>query len=96
MSYTFHPGAEREYLQTIAYYEEKSRGLGASYMAEFEPIMAYICNAPHRHKVIFEDIRKLSMKRFPFNIMYRIIDDTVQVLAIAHKRQRPKYWIERI
>jgi toxin ParE1/3/4 len=96
MSYTFHPGAEQEYLQTITYYEEISRGLGDSYLTEFETTMAYICNAPHQHKMILNGIRRLSMKRFPYNILYRIIDDEVQVLAIAHKRQRPQYWIERV
>lgn len=96
MNYTFHPGAEREYLQAIAYYEEKSRGLGASFMTEFEAVMDYICKAPHRHKVVLQDIRQLSLKRFPFNVLYRISDDTVQVLAVAHKRQRPHYWIERV
>lgn len=96
MSYTFHPGAEREHLHTIAYYEEKIPGLGASYLAEFEATMSYICQAPHRHKMIIDGIRKVSLKRFPYQVLYRIADDAVQVLAVAHKRQRPQYWIERV
>lgn len=95
MSYSFHPGAEQEHLHIITYYEEKSRGLGDSYLTEFETTMAYICRAPHRHKMIVKGIRQLSMKRFPFYILYRTVDAAVQVLAIAHKRQRPQYWIER-
>lgn len=39
MSYAFHPGAEKEHLRAITYYEEKSRGLGGSYLSEFETTM---------------------------------------------------------
>ncbi len=30
MSYCFHPAAEIEHLETVAYYESKKPGLGAS------------------------------------------------------------------
>ena len=35
MTYRFHPGAETEHLETIAYYETQRAGLGAQYLAEF-------------------------------------------------------------
>lgn len=32
MSYVFHPAAEAEYLESIAYFESKQAGLGASFL----------------------------------------------------------------
>ena len=49
MSYFFHPAAQAEHLESIAYYESKRPGLGAMYLAEFETIMAFVCKNPHRH-----------------------------------------------
>lgn len=42
MAYFFHPAAEAEYLETVAYYESKRAGLGASYLAEFEGMMVAV------------------------------------------------------
>ena len=36
MTYQFHPEAQAEHLETVAYYETQQAGLGASYLAEFE------------------------------------------------------------
>ena len=47
MNYVFHPAAEAEHLETVAYFESKRAGLGALYLAEFEKIMAMVCESPH-------------------------------------------------
>jgi len=51
VSYYFHPEAEAEHLETVAYYELKRPGLGVTYLAEFEKLMTDICDAPHRYPV---------------------------------------------
>ena len=42
MSYFFHPVAQTEHLESVAYYETKRAGLGASYLTEFETIMSAV------------------------------------------------------
>lgn len=39
MSYFFHPAAQAEYLETVAFYESRQPGLGAAFLAEFEKVM---------------------------------------------------------
>jgi toxin ParE1/3/4 len=46
MSYYFHPGAEAEYLETIAFFESRQIGLGAAYILELEAVMANVVNKP--------------------------------------------------
>jgi len=36
VSYVFHPDAEAEHLESVAYFESKRPGLGTSYLVEFE------------------------------------------------------------
>ena len=97
MSYFFHPAGEAEYLESIAYYESKHPGLGATYLGEFEKAMDAICEAPHRNPVERRpDVRRMRMKRFPFTVLYRENANTVQVLAVAHNRRRPQYWLGRL
>ena len=47
MSYFFHPAAEAEHLESIAYFESKRPGLGATYLSEFERVMGIVCESPH-------------------------------------------------
>lgn len=96
MTYSFHPEAESEYLSQVAYYEEQRPGLGALFVSQFETAMNYICSNPYSHKQIGEGIHLVSMKIFPFNILYRVAEETVQILAMAHKRRRPGYWLSRL
>ena len=97
MSYYFHPAAEAEHLESVAYFESKRPGLGAMYLAEFESVMSTVCEAPHRYPVEKQpDVRRVRMKRFPFTVMFRAASGIVQVLAVAHSRRRPQYWLGRL
>ena len=97
MNYEFHPIAEAEHLETVAYYESKRAGLGATYLTEFESTMTAICGFPSRFPVERKpDIQRGKMEKFPFNILFRDVSGKVQVLAIAHLRRRPSYWLGRL
>ncbi len=97
MSYVFHPAAEAEHLETIAYYESKRPGLGAMYLAEFEQLIKIVCEAPHRYPIEKKpDIRRIRMRKFPFTVLYRDSSGSLQVLAISHHRRRPQYWLGRL
>ena len=97
MNYFFHPSAEKEHLESVAFYETKQAGLGSSYLLEFENAMAVVCGHPHRYPIEEQpDVRRVRLSQFPFNILFRESGNTVQVLAVAHKRRNPKYWKYRL
>jgi len=97
MNYVLHPSAEAEHLESIAYYESKRPGLGASYLAEFERILVHVCESPQRYPIERKpDLRHVRMKRFPYTVLYRNVSGTIQVLAVAHHRRRPQYWLGRL
>jgi len=59
--------------------------------------MAHICAAPNYYPTIgAPEIHKAGLKRFAFYIIYRTEQSQIVVLAIAHQRRRPSYWIGRI
>lgn len=97
MSYVFHPAAEAEHLESVAYLESKRPGLGALYLAEFEQVMSLVCESPQRYRVERPpDVRRTGMTQFPYAVLYRESSGVVQVLAVAHHRRRPSYWMGRL
>lgn len=86
-----------EHLSNVTYYEAKQQGLGARYLLDFENNIKIVCSAPHRYPVEVKlNIQRKRLNKFPFTILYRQLNDNVEVLAIAHYRLRPGYWVERL
>ena len=40
-------------------------------------------------------LRRWSLRRFPYYVIYRAGEGTLFVLAVAHERRRPHYWSDR-
>ena len=97
MNYVFHPAAEAEHLESVAYLESKRPGLGALYLAEFEHVISLVCESPQRYRVERQpDVRHIGMTQFPYAVLYRESSEVVQILAVAHYRRRPSYWMGRL
>lgn len=97
MTYVFHPAAEAEFLESVGYYESKVPGLGGVLISEFQALARLIGESPKAWRVELEpDIRSVPLQRFPLSIIYRPKPDGFQVLAIAHHRRRPQYWLGRL
>ena len=97
MIYTFHPAAEAEFLESVGYYESEVPGLGRAFKEEFEALAELISDSPKGWQVELEpDIRRAPLHRFPLSIIYREQPSGFQVLAVAHDRRRPYYWLGRL
>ncbi len=97
MNYEFHPAAEAEFLESVGYYESKVPGLGRALIDEFIALAALIAESPKAWQVEIEpDIRRAPLHRFPLSVVYRTSPGGFQVLAIAHDRRRPQYWLGRV
>lgn len=41
-------------------------------------------------------IRRARVKGFPYRLVYFIIEDVLWVLAVAHEKRKPGYWLDRL
>ncbi|NJO73103.1 MAG: type II toxin-antitoxin system RelE/ParE family toxin [Leptolyngbyaceae cyanobacterium RM1_406_9] len=96
MEVVFHPLAEQELLDTASYYEEQSQGLGLEYLADIESAINLLIRYPATGMVVRGSIRRLILPKFPYSLLYRIVDgDLIRILAVAHHKRKPQYWIDR-
>ena len=73
------------------------KGLGSDYLSEFEKLMERVSSAPEAYPQIDDsNLRKAGFSRFPFHAIYRVEKSHLVILAIAHRRRRPAYWVGRI
>ena len=95
MNYSFHPEAEIEFNQAVDYYETCQAGLGLAFAKEVFSTVQRILEHPHAWSRMSENTRRCLTNRFPFGVIYQIVENEVIVLAVMQLNRRPNYWGER-
>lgn len=95
------PEAELELTGTVLWYDDQRLGLGDEFASEFERVRQLICDAPQQWtRMAFydgpHDVRQYFMRRFPYGVVFARRIDEVIIVAVAHMRRRPLYWLERL
>lgn len=76
--------------------QKRHTRLGAEFYQELLKYCSIIDENPLLYSEFDEQSRACSLKRFPYTIHYRLKDSRIQILAVAHKKQRPNYWSHRV
>lgn len=84
--------ASEELEASIFYYESQQPGLGEAFLAEFKSAQERILEFPKAARLIRGDIRRRPIHRFPYSILYRVSNDEIVIVAVAHRRRRPGFW----
>jgi len=87
--------AEDELSQAVAYYQEIEFGLGSRLKEEVRAAIQWIVRNPELPRLRPAGYRRVNLKVFGYYVACDIWADTIWILAIAHGRRRPEYWIER-
>lgn len=92
------PGAQLELRAAAGWYSEREAGLGEDLVIEVDRTLATLVEAPQRNPSWREGMpyRKAFVHRFPYVVFYIETTDDVLVLAIAHRKRKPGYWLQRV
>jgi plasmid stabilization system protein ParE len=96
MLVTYHPGAEADLIDAARFYDGRVPGLGDRFLAEFDAAVATIGKAPERWRVVERDLRRYTMRRFPYAIYYRVLGEELRILIVKHHRRHPDYGRDRL
>jgi toxin ParE1/3/4 len=91
----FFTAAVAEAENAATWYGERSQDAREAFLQELEHAFRLIAEAPDRWPVHRHGTRRFVLKRFPFNVVYRLTGTGPQVIAVAHHKQRPGYWRRR-
>jgi plasmid stabilization system protein ParE len=95
MRLVFSPEARREFEEAEHYYERQAQGLGSAFRASVKEALPRIRAWPLSCPVERGEIRRLTLSRFPYKLLYSVENDHLYVIAVAHQHREPDYWIER-
>jgi plasmid stabilization system protein ParE len=95
MNLSFHPAARRELLEHGKWYRDRSLAAAAGFEREIDHAITRIIEAPERYPLTRRGRRRFVLFEYPFDVIYRIRDGDIQIMAVAHHSRRPEYWLRR-
>lgn len=96
MQIIFRPEAEAELGEAAEWYEARGIGLGAEFLRAIDMAIASIGRNPFGYQTVFGDVRRALLRRFPYSVIYSVIDNEIVIVACIHGRRDPKRWQERV
>lgn len=91
----YHEAAEEELLHEIGYLELRAGGLGRRFLAEVQRAEKMISQFPESAEEIRPGIRKRTLRKFRYSLIYSTDGEGILILAVAHHSRRPTYWVGR-
>jgi plasmid stabilization system protein ParE len=89
------PDAATDIEQAHVWYESQRSGLGDEFLDAVLAVFGMLEDSPQRYRVVYRDTRRANLRRFPYGVFYRIIDDEVVVIACFHASRDPRRWRAR-
>ena len=89
------PGARRDFDDSFDWYSERSAQAAIRFADAVDASLLQVAADPTRFVGTDGVHRECPVKKFPFRIIYRLAENRVLVVAVAHAKRRPGYWKDR-
>lgn len=96
MKLIIHPGASADIQEEANYYEERQPGLGIAFLGEVDAAVDTVLSMPEAFPKRRKSIRMFVFARFPFSLLYRTVENTLEVLVVRHHARREDYGLDRV
>ena len=92
----FHPASQDEYDEILAHLGAEAPAVVEAFREELIRTVAFIEEHPEAATVERGRVRRKLLMRFPHELYYVVEPDRLRVLAVAHQKRRPGYWMDRL
>jgi plasmid stabilization system protein ParE len=83
------PLAKVEILEAYDWYDAQREGLGLEFLEELDAFYASLNRNPYIYSFYEEPVRQGRLKRFPYTVVYEVIDLKIIVYSVFMIRQDP-------
>jgi toxin ParE1/3/4 len=90
------PAARLEVIEAQDRYEKEAPGLGARFRAELDRQAVRILANPFHFPLMLDDVRRARLRRFPYGLFFRPLEDATYIIACFHSSRDPTIWQSRI
>lgn len=88
--------AQQEVDEAVAWFEERAEGKSVDFLDELDRNVRLVKTYPFAAPQIDREIRRRLFARFSYSLIYGIDHNAIVVIAVAHSRRAPLYWVDRL
>lgn len=88
--------AYAELRQAAQWYDQQEKGVGREFLTAVEQGLNHLLHDPTARPIACEGTHRQCLDRFPFDLLYRISQTRIEIVAVAHHSRRPGYWQKRL
>lgn len=78
------------------YSREASDEIAGEFYDEFQRCCDILVTFARSYPVVRRAVRRINFRRFPFHILYKIVDEReVRILVVKHDRRDPDFGLDR-
>jgi len=88
--------AEVELVEAAQYYDEREPGLGKQFLDAVADAGERIRRNPELWASYEKSGRSYRVSPFPYRLLYRVLADRIQIVAVFHLSRRPGSWKDRL
>lgn len=96
ISIKIRPIAEMELKDAAMWYEQQRPGLGMEFSAAFDQLINQIAESPKQFAVVYQNLRKAKLMRFPYALYYQLEPPVIDIVAVFHQHRDPRIWQQRV
>lgn len=86
------PEAEQDLDEAYAYLEGQRTGLGFDLLADLTEVIELLEQNPFLFPKVLGEKRRAVVQRFGYNLIFKIVEGDVFILAIMHGSRDPRRW----
>ena len=95
------PEAVLELIEAATWYETRQPGLAIRFLQEIDQAQQAIQSRPKSFLQLANiavdlEVRRALLPRFPYALVFLELQTEIRVLAVAHAKRHPDYWLNRL
>src|SRR4051794_36004843 len=93
--------ALRELDEAAAWYEARQTGLADRFLEDFDSVLPQLRHHPRSFPCLQDvpasfEVRRALLPHFPYALIFLELERELRVIAVAHVKRRPLYWVHRL
>ncbi len=77
--------------EAVKWYNYQKPGLGNVFLMEVNTSIEKLKNNPFTFRIIYDPVRRMVLKKFPYKILYIIENKEIIIIGIVHQKRSNRF-----
>ncbi len=81
--------SRKDIREIVLWYNLQRIGLEDEFLVILNDKVSRLQNKPKMYQVMFRQVRAVTIRKFPYRVFYKIIDEAIIIIGVLHTSRNP-------